>query len=411
VPVTIFFVGCEKRANAVFMENSNKMHIVVDENIPFGKEAFSRFGDVTAVAGRTLSRSALHDTEMVLVRSVTNVNEELLDDTPVKFVASATIGIDHIDLAYLHKSNIGFAYAPGSNAESVAEYIVAALVVLSRRTGRGLDDLTIGIIGVGNVGSRVCKHALTLGCRTLLCDPPKKRLTQCEMYRSLDEVLAESDIVSLHVPLVTTGDDRTMCMVDTPFIDRMKQGAVLMNTSRGKVVDEASVLSRRDHLGGLVLDVWDNEPAINSDLVNIADIATPHIAGYSFDGKVRGTLAIYNAACAYFYCEPEWSPPPTLFQEPTAEIVVSNSADSFYNTILQAYPIETDDRLLRKIISLEKAEQPHYFDELRKKYPKRREFPCFSVRGGGCKKETLEKLRRLGFRRRLDRQGSGCDDQ
>ncbi|MBN1761374.1 MAG: 4-phosphoerythronate dehydrogenase [Chitinispirillaceae bacterium] len=370
------------------------MKIVVDENIPLAVEAFSTFGEVTAVAGREIDNKLLADAEMLLVRSVTPVDGALLEGTPVKFVASATIGIDHIDTVYLKEHNIGFAHAPGSNADSVAEYILAALCVISGWGERKLSEMTLGIIGVGNIGSRVFRHALTLGMNPVLCDPPKKRLLRSEMYRPLQQVLETSDIITLHVPLTTSGEDATVEMVNRNFLASVKRKAVLINTSRGKVIDSAAVLDRRKDLGGLVLDVWENEPGISADLVNVTDIATPHIAGYSYDGKVRGTKAVYDAACAWFFKQPEWEPDIT---DAPVELQLSEEYEPFSNAILQAYPIENDDRALRKIISLEKDEQPRYFDELRRTYPKRREFPSYSIRKGSCSGEVLEKLRRLGF--------------
>ncbi|MBN1308083.1 MAG: 4-phosphoerythronate dehydrogenase, partial [Chitinispirillaceae bacterium] len=302
-----------------------------------------------------------------------------------------------IDREYLEKSRIGFAYAPGSNADSVAEYVVAALAVMTKRKKREFADLRLGIVGVGNIGSRVFKHALALGMQTLLCDPPKQRLTRCETYRSLDDVLAAADVVSLHVPLVAGGPERTLRMVDASFIRRMKRGALLINTSRGKVADEEELLNCRDHLGGLVLDVWDNEPAIRTDLVEAADLATPHIAGYSFDGKIRGTQMIYDAACAWFFCKPQWRPFAESSDEPAEAVDVEQGADRLRHAILQAYPIEEDDRRFKRVVSLGRDERSRYFDDLRKNYPKRREFSHFSLKSRGCPGEVIDRLKRLGF--------------
>ena len=370
------------------------MKIVVDENIPLVMEAFSRFGEVVAVPGRSIDNRLLADTEMLLVRSVTKVDKMLLDGTPVKFVGSATVGIDHIDTEYLGENSIGFAHAPGSNADSVAEYVLAALCIISARTGRELSDLTLGIIGVGNVGSRVFRHALTLGMNLVLCDPPKKRLQNSELYRPLREVLENADIISLHVPLTTAGDDATIQMVNRNFLASVKKNTVLINTSRGKVIDEAALLDRRKDLGGLVLDVWNNEPRISNDLVNTADIATPHIAGYSYDGKVRGTKALYDAACAWYFKKPEWKP---MISEVPAELILDEEHGPVSRAILQAYPIENDDRALRKILTMDADEQPRYFDELRRSYPKRREFGNFTIKPGCCSDEIREKLKHVGF--------------
>ena len=370
------------------------MRIVVDENIPLVQESFSTFGEVVAVSGRSIDKEILSGADILLVRSVTRVDKALLDGTTVKFVASATIGIDHIDTGYLRENNIGFAYAPGSNADSVAEYILAALCVSTGWNEKKLHDLTLGIIGVGNIGSRVFKHALTLGIKPLLCDPPKKRLVHSEMYRPLHEVLAQADIISLHVPLTMEGEDKTMHMVDRSFLTHMKKGAVLINTSRGKVVDETALLDRRGELGGLVLDVWESEPAINTELLNVTDIATPHIAGYSFDGKIQGTKALYDAVCAWHFKKPEWQPD---IKDEKKELTLTEGDEPVSMAVLQAYPIENDDRALRKILQLEKEEQPRYFDELRRNYPKRREFSSFSLKKECCSDDVLQKLKRLGF--------------
>ena len=370
------------------------MKIVVDENIPLVIEAFSRFGEVVAVPGRSIDNRLLADADMLLVRSVTKVDQALLDGTGVKFVASATVGIDHIDTAYLGENNIGFAHAPGSNADSVAEYVLAALCVISGWGDRKLSDMTLGIIGVGNIGSRLFRHALTLGMNLVLCDPPKKRLQNSELYRPLGEVLDSADIISLHVPLTKTGDDATFQMVNRNFLASIKKKAVLINTSRGKVIDEAALLDRRKDLGGLVLDVWNNEPGISNELLNVTDIATPHIAGYSYDGKVRGTKALYDAACAWYFKKPEWEP---SISDSPVELTLGEGFEPVSHAILQAYPIENDDRALRKILTMEKEEQSRYFDELRRTYPKRREFANYTIKPGCCGDDVVKKLKRIGF--------------
>ena len=382
-----------------YMAEQPKLRIVADENMPFVKEAFASFGEVVTAPGRAISRSQLTEADILLVRSVTRVDEELLHDTPVRFVASATIGIDHIDLGYLRDNSIGFAYAPGSNADSVAEYVLAALSVIARKTSMDLAGRTIGIIGVGNVGSRVFRHALTLGMKPLLCDPPKQRLTKCDLYRSLDEVLASADIVTIHVPLVTEGEEKTFHMVNDAFLDRMKSAAVLINTSRGSVVDEAAVLSRRKRIGSLVLDVWENEPSISGNLVAAADIATPHIAGYSYDGKVRGTQAIYEAACAWYFKNPVWTPPAAVFGGEVAVLdLTAKRENPVSGAILQAYAIEHDHERLKKILELPEGARTRYFDDLRKNYPKRSEFPHYSIKPGSCSEESVKVLGKLGFR-------------
>lgn len=375
-----------------------RFRVVADENIPLAGDAFAALGEVKNLPGRKICRKDLMEADILLVRSITKVNSDLLGATNVKFVASSTIGIDHIDLEYLAAGNIGFAYAPGSNADSVAEYVLAALSVIVRRSGKKFTDLTLGIIGVGNIGSRVSRHAASLGIRTMLCDPPKKRQSDSDIYLPLEEVLAGSDVITIHVPLNISGQDRTEKMVEKSFIDTMKPGAWLINTSRGKVVDEASLLIARDRLGGLIIDVWCNEPSVNTALLSNCDIATPHIAGYSFDGKIRGVKAIYDAACAYFFLQPEWEIPERILKETAGVIDIGGAVDPVVAAVLKACPIEEDDRRMKRIPDCAVDERAAYFDELRASYPKRSEFFHYEITAGGCSTETINVLRSLGFR-------------
>ena len=380
------------------MSSEMKMKVVADENIPLVKEAFSEFGEVVTVSGRKITRELLINASILLVRSITNVNQELLEGTAVKFVATATIGTDHIDCNYLRDNNIGFAYAPASNAESVGEYVIAAMLTMAKKKKIKISDITLGIIGVGNVGSRVYQHASTLGIKCLLTDPPKKRLTQSDIYVPLDHLLDKSDVISIHVPLITSGEDATYRMVSHEFLGKVKQGVILINSSRGKVIDEKSLRAAHSRLGGLVLDVWENEPAINLETVRMADICTPHIAGYSEDGKLRGTQMIYDAACAFFFRNPSWFTPEAITAEIFREIDCTSSLDPLYDSVINAYPIMEDDLRLRQILDKDKVEQEVYFDELRKKYPRRNEFFHFVIK---CKKEQSKiamLLSNLGFK-------------
>jgi erythronate-4-phosphate dehydrogenase len=356
------------------------MIIVADENIPYVKEAFEDFGEVKTFPGRQISNETLKDASILLVRSVTSVDKTLLNDTPVKFVASATIGIDHVDTAYLKDNFIGFAYSPACNANSVAEYVIAAILICLQRDYLKLSDSTLGIIGIGNVGSLVYQYASALGIKCLLNDPPKKRLTQNTIYSPLDEVLEKSDIVTLHVPLLHSGEDATYHMVGYDFFDKIKKGAILINTSRGKVIDEKSLRASCTKLGKIVLDVWESEPCINLETLRMTSIATPHIAGYSYDAKLRGTQMIYDAACAFFFKQHKWKTPVDLQVGLKNIIDVTLSSNPVYDAVLKAYPIMADDECLRKIAEKTKNEQELYFDELRKNYSRRQEFSFFTIK-------------------------------
>jgi erythronate-4-phosphate dehydrogenase len=373
------------------------MNIVVDANIPFAEKAFSRFGNVRVVSGRNIDRLTVRDADMLLVRSVTRVDAHLLDGSSVRFVGTATIGIDHVDTGYLSGHGIAFASAPGSNARSVAEYAACSLVHVFQGDLAALARKTLGIIGAGNVGSRVIEMGRSLGMRCLINDPPLAKSTGGKEFVSLEQIAAEADIVTLHVPLTATGDYPTVTMVDEAFIRRMKPLAMLINTSRGRVVEEKALLSLRSKLGAVVLDVWETEPAINAAMLAQADIATPHIAGYSFDGKVRGAQMLFTAAAAFLKSDAQWSEV-VKGTEAEEEIIDVREAQRPLMTALEtAYPIMEDDARMRKIVD---SENPAgYFDRLRKEYPKRLEFGHYGVRCSKLQEMTIgAALRNVGFK-------------
>ncbi len=376
------------------------LNIVADENIPFVKEAFSDFGNVTTMPGRNITNNKLKNADILLVRSVTKVNARLLEGTSISFVGTATIGIDHIDTEALQQRYIGFAHAPGSNAESVAEYVLSSLCELARTKHFSLRNRVLGIIGVGNIGSKVWKKAKMLGIQCLLCDPPKKRLMNSSLFKSHKEVYSKSDIVTLHVPLQKQGDDATYHMINDETFSAMKSGSILINTSRGNVVDENALLRHVVNLKGLVLDVWEHEPDINREVLSATDIATPHIAGYSYEGKLRGTQMIYNAACDFFFREKKWHMNKILKKEQEQQLDVSDSQTPLCEAVSTVYPICKDDDALRDIKNVSIDERGQFYDRLRKNYPTRREFSHYRVtmsQGG----PTAEALSGLGFKTRI----------
>jgi erythronate-4-phosphate dehydrogenase len=370
------------------------MRIAADKDIAFVNDAFSGLGELRLVEGRKLNRETVADADILLVRSITPVTAELIENTRVKFVASATSGREHIDLPYLYARGTGFAHAPGSNANSVAQYVVAAILQMV-----GLKKCrrrTLGIIGVGHVGSLVHAYAKTLGMKSILNDPPKRRKTGKNIYRPLKEVLEASDIITLHVPLERQGSDRTYHMVNADFLQQMKPGAVLINTSRGKVVDEPALKRNRKKLGGLAIDVWDNEPAIDPELCGMADIATPHIAGYSYDGKIKGTLMIHHAACSFLKRESFWNPE-QLLAEPAGIIDVTKAHETVLSSVQSAFPVMRDVLSLRKTVLLNAGDRGIAFDALRSAYPKRYEFSHYGVSCSHAQGKSSEILKKLGF--------------
>ena len=371
------------------------MLIVADENIPFVWEAFAEFGEVLTVPGRAMTPETVREADVLLVRSVTPVGPALLEGSKVRFVGTATIGTDHVDQRWLAGRGIAFSAAPGSNANSVAEYVTAALLVLARRGGWCLAGKRIGIVGAGNVGSRVARKAEALGMQPVLNDPPLARSTKDPRYRPLAEAL-DCDIVTLHVPLTREGPDATFHMVNEEFLARMRPGAVLVNTSRGAVVDSDALRKALEggRLRAVVLDVWENEPTIDTDLLRRVDLGTPHIAGYSLDGKVNATRMLYEAVCRWLDREPTWAPalPPPVVAEVAVTAV---GEEGIAQAVLETYPIERDDAALRALIDMPPGERAAAFDRLRKEYPVRREFPAVTV---AAPAELQPVLSGLGFR-------------
>ena len=376
------------------------MRAVVDENIPYGREAFAEFGEVVTLPGRNMTAADLANADLLLVRSITKVNRDLLDGTPVKFVATATIGVDHIDEPYLRERGIGFSSAPGCNAMSVADYITAALHLVAEKHGLTLSNLSLGVVGVGNVGSKVAAKARALGMRVVVNDPPLAERTGDPIYRPIEDIHA-CEVITFHVPLEKTGPHATRHLCDAVFLAKLKPGTILFNTSRGAVVDNLALNAalRDAKIRAAVLDVWEGEPNVNAELLSRVDIATPHIAGYSFDGKVNGTKQIYEAACRHFGRTPTWDPAPLL---PAPECPEIHLAPPYDNAIAQCvskvYDILGDDARMRATMALPEAERGPAFDRLRKDYPRRREFHNTRVTLSVPDAALTATLRGLGFR-------------
>jgi len=392
------------------------MRIVADENIPYATEAFGSLGDVIPLPGRKIDPASIVDAEILLVRSITEVNASLLEGSRVRFVGTATIGTDHVDEEYLHSRGIAFASAPGSNANSVAEYVVAALLTTARRKNFPLKGKTIGVIGVGNCGSRVAKKAEALGMRVLLNDPPLWRQTGNKRFRPLEELFS-ADILTLHVPLTYEGIDATYHLVDEAFLSKLRPECILMNTSRGPVVDNLALATAlgSGKIGGAVLDVWENEPVIDIGLLDRVNLATSHIAGYSLDGKANATAMMYRAACRFFGAEAKWELASVLPKPYCERIEISrhkqrntkratsfatvaeSDEDVIADTVRRVYDIERDDAALRELHGVDPDERGHFFDDLRKNYPERREFHNTEVVLPDSARRLAESLSGLGF--------------
>lgn len=363
------------------------MKLVIDEDIPFIKGVFEPYGEVFYCNGAEINKRVIKDADGLIIRTRTKCTERLLEGSSVRFIASATIGTDHVDLPYCLSRGIHFSNAAGCNSLAVMQYVFTALFSLA---GVGRFSLrygpsafregvqTIGVIGVGNVGSKVAAFGEYLGFKILRNDPPREEAQREALKRgeireeevapfcSIEKILGCSDIITLHVPLTETTEN----MADESFFSKMKNGALFINSSRGEVVEEKALIRNRDRLSALVLDVWRDEPVINGRLLSLTDIATPHIAGYSVEGKANGTLMVIEAAARHFgigplmgYKIPEEAYDPSL----TPELdLIGKSYREIYRELYKIFPIFNLDKLLRENIG--------EFEKIRNNYNLRREF-------------------------------------
>lgn len=353
--------------------------IVADRNIPYVKDAFAHLGEVRTLPSSELDAAAVREAEVLLTRSTVKVNERLLAGSRVRFVATATIGIDHLDTRWLDAAGIGWASAPGSNAPAVAQWFATALLELAARRETKLAGRTVGIVGVGQVGSRVERVARALGCEVLRCDPPRAKREGAAGFVSLDELCAASDVVTLHVPLDDEGEHHTRHLFDERRLRALRPGAWLVNASRGPVVEGAALVRARaeGHPAAVILDVFEGEPALPPELVQATDLCTPHVAGHSLDGKAAGTLAVYRAVCAHLGVKPRWLPHQSLPPRTPAAISLDARAlddEQAARALLRRYyRIEEDDAALRRITTLPDGERGPAFQRYRDQYPPRRE--------------------------------------
>ena len=348
------------------------------------------------------NKESVHDANVLIVRSETKVDRKLLEGSHIKFVGTATAGIDHLDVAYLESQGITYTNAPGCNSNSVKEYIVAALLHISAAKGFSLKGKTIGIVGVGNVGTKVVKATEALGMNVLQNDPPLARKSGDKRFVPLDDLMT-SDVITLHVPLTLIGEDKTYHLFNNEIFNRLKDGAILINTSRGAVVEteafKKAIIS--DRLGATIVDVWENEPSIDEELLSMVTIGTPHIAGYSMDGKINGLLQVRNAICEHFCISSWWNPPNDNYPERVVNIPVSTylkSSEEILDRIVKdCYDISLDDKYLRRMFALPIDERPGYFQRLRTEYRIRREFSNITVRISKEHAVLRSILTKLGF--------------
>lgn len=385
------------------------MRIVADADIPYVEEAFGRLGDVTALPAKRLTPEAVREADALLVRSVTRVDATLLEGSRIRFVGTATSGVDHVDLAYLRELGVRLATAAGANANAVAEYVVAALLHVAAQRGVNLSESSLGIIGLGRVGRRVARYAASLGLTCIPNDPPLARSTAEPLYRPLDEVF-ECDVVTLHVPLERGGPDPTYHLVDAEFLERLGNRCVLINTSRGSVVDTQALMAatKLGEPGACIFDVWENEPCIDPGLVDVCALATPHIAGHTWEAKAGATKRLFDALRSATGSEVSWEPTEDTNAENvrTIDVHVAGIA-GVRQAALQATGMLEWDRTLRDSMALDPDARARAFADMRSQAPTRREFGAWRVVVDGDDVFGHDLLCALGFQvvRRVEAAG------
>ena len=377
---------------------SPDLQIVADENIS-GLEHFEKFASLIKIPGRDFSASIIKHADAILVRSVTRVDQALLKGTSVKFVGSTTSGIDHVDTGFLDRQKISFAYAPGSNANSVVQYVMAAMALLSEKHQFDWRDLRMGIIGAGNIGGLLASYLDRLGIQVLIYDPFLDTGHPLAKHLVSFEQILVQDLISLHTPLTKSGPYPTWHLIDSPIIEQLRPGSILINAARGAVVNNHALAARlnvpeQSLLPHCVLDVWENEPDIDLDLLRLAEITTSHIAGYSYEGKEQGTAQIYQALTEFFDLVDVCSYPVNS-QKKNLSIASGDKPMQQINVgILAGYGIQIDHMQLQQIL---KPDSKVSFDLMRKNYPLRREFSYYELDYTGYSEEAKTTLQILGF--------------
>lgn len=344
------------------------MKVIVDDKIPYIKEAIEKIADEVVFApGKEFSSELVKDADALIIRTRTNCNRELLEGSRVKFIATATIGYDHIDTEYCNEAGIVWTNAPGCNSSSVAQYIESSLILLQKYHHSNLKGKTIGIVGVGNVGSKIQIVAERYGMNVLLNDLPRADREGTAIYTDLDTIAQQCDIITFHVPLYKEGIYKTYHLADKSFFASLRKKPVIINTSRGEVVDTDALLSALSEgtVTDAIIDVWENEPDMDKDLLKQAYLSTPHIAGYSADGKANATRMSLDALCSYFHISPDY------VIEPPSPVQNTVKASTYEEAMLQIYnPVYDSERL---------KNNPELFEYFRGNYPLRREKEAYGI--------------------------------
>lgn len=376
---------------------NNHIKILIDTDIPYIKGILEPFAEVRYKNGRQINAKDVIDIDILVVRTRTNCNKALLDNSSVTYILTATIGTDHIDLDYCQKAGIEVFNAKGCNAGSVVQYVLNALAGYCQVHNKKITELTLGIVGVGDIGGRLKAIAQQLGMKTICSDPPRERKEKLgDEFQSIEYLQRNADIITLHVPLIKSGPDKTFHYFDEAFFNSLPKPIGIINSSRGEVINNLALRSAilQKKINYSVLDVWENEPYVNTDLLNIVDIGTPHIAGYSADGKANATsMCVQSIAAKCHFPLLSWYPDhlPKL-QTDTIYLPKGldwNAASLLSYLLPKTYAIAEDHRLLVKA--------PDKFEELRSRYKPRREPGFYRVILSAKQSNLKDTVTGLGF--------------
>ncbi|NDW18194.1 4-phosphoerythronate dehydrogenase PdxB [Dysgonomonas sp. 216] len=368
------------------------MKIVADKNIPYLKGIAEIFGDVTYISGSDMSQNTLKEADTIIVRTVTYLDKDVLENTNVKLICTATIGFDHIDTVYCAENGIRWYNAPGCNSGSVMQYIVSSLFVIAEKKGINLKEKTIGIVGVGNVGKKVARACSLLGMRVLLNDPPRQETEQSNEFVDIETIKKEADIITFHTPLTKEGRYKTLHLADDDFFNTLTKKPIIINSARGGIIDTNAIKHaiKAEKISGAIIDCWEKEPNIDTEYMHMVDIATPHIAGYSADGKANATrISLENLA--HF-----WNLPTKGIDKVTPPEIDNSSIDLrgvapveqvSYAALKTYNPLADQTKLLAN---------PSAFSTLRGEYPIRREYNAYTLENADKTSENV--LSELGFK-------------
>lgn len=367
--------------------------ILADSNIPFLRGLLEPVAKVSYLPAEMITRDRLARHDALIIRTRTRCDESLLKDTAIRFIGTATIGTDHIDNKWCESTGIRVANAPGCNSGAVMQYITAALLYITKLHGYHAAGKTVGVVGAGNVGKKIIKAATALGMKVMVNDPPREESEGSKGFVSLQRLAAESDIISFHTPLTSEGPFPTINLGDKNFFDSLRKGTVIINSSRGGVIDEEALKDaiRRKTVAGAVIDTWEGEPRADIELVDLCDIATPHIAGYSLEGKRNAAMMIVKELAGFFNIDSRLiTSPEPLPGEQEISLPVNGEFDEALGTVIKAaYDIGEDSKNFRR--------SPALFEQIRNSYHVRREFPGFSIRGCSSAPHLCLILEKLGF--------------